>query len=366
LQWRKNKYKTLKGNRIFKMEEEKKPTPTEGGEETEDKATDSASGARHLSSAERQRIYRERAAERRHKEAKAKKKANIIRISLISVAAALLVCGVVAISLLSVYVWMPEKQYGNALALYENGEYLKAYDSFLELGDFKDASEMAELCILKNAQALSGKQDVIIGTSGNMPWFKIDENGAIKFDAELYRGDNNITVPDVFDGVLVRALAEKAFEFYDEIKTITLPASVSVIGERAFFSCDSLEGITLSDNVSEIGNYAFGDCFSLTSVTLGRGVKTIGQRAFRNCVKLSTVTIPEGVESVGARAFNGCDELTELYLPSTLTFIGGNAFTGCGKLTKITYNGTRSSLDALCVNEDGALITGAKELVCTK
>lgn len=348
------------------MEEEKKPTPAENGEQADDISPDSTEGGRHLSSAERQKIYRERALERRRAEALAKKKAKIIRISLICVAAILLIGAIVTISLCSVYIWMPAKQYENALALYENGEYLKAYDSFLELGDYKDAPQMAESCILKNAQALSGKQDVTIGTSAKMPWFKIDENGAIKFDAELYVGDNNITIPDVFDGMLVRAIATKAFEFYDEVKTVTIPASVSVIGERAFFSCDSLKEIVIPDNVVEIGNYAFGNCFALESVTLGKGTKTIGQRAFRDCAKLISVTLPEGVESIGPRAFNGCDELYEISLPSTLTFIGGNAFTGCGKLTKVIYNGTRSSLDALCVNEDGALLTGAKELVCTK
>ena len=50
----------------------------------------------------------------------------------------------------------------------------------MELGDYKDAAQIASTCITKNAQKLAGRDDVIIGTSASMPWFKIDENGAIK------------------------------------------------------------------------------------------------------------------------------------------------------------------------------------------
>lgn len=355
------------------MEEQKK-TEIENEADVQDAAEDvgdspaspDSEGRRHLGSAERQRIYRERAEARRQAERAAKKKAAIVKIALISTAAVILIATAITLILCSINIWMPDKKYNNATSLYESGEYLKAYDCFVELGDYKDSLALAESCIIKNAQALSGKDDVVIGSSDDMPWFDIDEDGAISFDAELYRGDDDIVIPDVFDGVLVRKIANKAFEFFDEMKTLTIPASVTEIGERAFFSCDSLSELTLSDNVVKLGNYAFSDCVSLKSVTLGDGLVTIGQRAFRGCVELQSISIPEGVREILPRAFNGCDKLSSVTLPSTLTTIGANAFTGCKKLENVTYNGTEDALRALCINEDGKILYEAKGLVCTK
>ncbi len=320
---------------------------------------------RHLTSAERQKLYQEKATERRIEEYKKRKRARIIKIALIALAVLLLIGAVVAVILLEKNVWEPARIYESANELYASEEYLDAYEVYLSLGDYKDAAEIASTCITKNAQKLAGRDDVIIGTSASMPWFKIDENGAISFVEKKYKGATEIVVPDVFDNVLVMAVADKGF-FYAPFESIILPPSIKRIEAQGFFACSSLKSITLPDEVEFIGEKAFEDCATLESVTLSSKLKEIGAASFRNCNELRELAFPEGFESIGARAIASCEKLTKLFFPSTLSSIGNKAFEGCEALSSITYNGTRETLAALCSGYENEIILSVKELICQK
>ena len=318
---------------------------------------------RHLTSAERQKLYQQKATERRIEEYKKRKRARITKIALIALAVLLLIGSIIAVVLLERNVWEPARIYKSANELYVAEEYLDAYEVYLSLGEYKDAAEIASTCITKNAQKLAGREDVIIGTSKSMPWFKIDENGAISFVEKKYKGAKEIIVPDVFDNVLVMAVADKGF-FYAPFESIILPPSIKRIEAQGFFACSSLKSITLPDEVEFIGEKAFEDCTALESVTLSAKLKEIGAAAFRNCNELAEIAFPEGFETIGARAMASCEKLIKVTFPSTLSSIGNKAFEGSDSLTTVIYNGTKDNLEVLCSGYENEFIIKVKELIC--
>lgn len=318
---------------------------------------------RHLTSAERQKLYQEKATERRIEEYRKRKHARMVKITLIALAVLLLAGAIVAVVLLERNVWEPARIYESANELYAAEEYLDAYEIYLSLGDYKDAAAIASTCITKNAQKLAGRDDVIIGTSTSMPWFKIDENGAITFVEKKYKGAGEIVVPDVFDNVLVMAVADKGF-FYAPFESIILPPSIKRIEAQGFFACSSLKSITLPDSVEFIGEKAFEDCTALESVALSSKLKEIGSASFRNCNELCEIIFPEGFETIGARAMASCEKLIKVTFPSTLSSIGNKAFEGSDALTTVIYNGTKDNLEVLCSGYENEFIIKVKELIC--
>lgn len=319
---------------------------------------------RHLTSAERQKLYQEKATQRRIEEYHKRRRAKILKIALAAGAVLLLIAAIVSIILLNKYVWTPARTYESAGELYAAEEYLDAYSVYISLGDYKDAAAIASTCITKNAQKLSGREDVIMGTSNSMPWFEIDEYGAIFFDEDKYAGSSTLTIPDVFDNKLVMAIGDKAFFYADFLDNIILPPSVKRIESQAFFACSGLKEITLPDSVEYIAEKAFEDCTALVSITLSAKLTEIGPTAFRNCDSLEQLVLPEGFKTLGARSFASCEKITSLGLPSTLESIGNNAFMGCENIAEVTYNGSRDALSSLCSGEGNEIILNAKELVC--
>lgn len=318
---------------------------------------------RHLTSAERQKLYQEKATQRRIEEYKKRKRARLLKIGMIALAALVLVIGAVACVLLEKNVWKPARIYQSAEDLCTAEEFLSAYEVYISLGDYKDAKDKASECITKNAQKLAGRDDVIIGTTASMPWFKIDENGAIRFDEKKYKGADELVVPDVFDNQLVMAVADKGF-FYAPFESIILPPSVKRIEAQGFFACSSLKSIVLPAEIEFIGEKAFEDCEALASITLSAKLKEIGSAAFRNCNELTELVFPEGFETIGARAIASCEKLHSITLPSTLTSIGNKAFEGCTALSKVVYAGSKDSLTVLCSGYENEIILSVKELVC--
>ena len=319
---------------------------------------------KHLTSAERQKIYQEKATQRRIEEYKQRKRAKLAKIYLIALAVLLLIGATVAILLLEKNVWKPARIYNSANELFGAEEYLDAYDVYVSLGDYKDAPSLASLCITKNAQKLAGRDDVIIGTSTSMPWFKIDENGAISFDGDKYKGAKELTVPDVFDNTLVSAVRDKGF-FYANVEKVILPPSVRRLENQAFFA-SSIKEIVLPDEVYFIGEKAFEDCVKLTKITLSAKLKEIGSAAFRNCNELTEIEFPEGFETIGARSIASCEKLKKITFPATLASIGNKAFEGCEALACIVYAGSLEELKALCTGYENDKILSVKELICKK
>ena len=87
-------------------------------------------------------------------------------------------------------------------------------------------------------------------------------------------------------------------------KNVTsIPDGVRVIGSSVF-SNSSISSIEIPSTVKEIGGNAFEYCENLASVTLNEGLTLIGEFAFSNCSALHNLTIPTTVKTIGYHALN--------------------------------------------------------------
>lgn len=131
-------------------------------------------------------------------------------------------------------------------------------------------------------------------------------------------------------------LGDRAFSGNDELRKVTIPASLTSIEGNVFPFCHYLEEIIVDANnpkydsrdncnaiietetntlimgcrttflpysVEVIGREAFAGAGMLTSIDIVGQVNTIGEYAFRDCTYLSDVIIGDHVETIGSRAF---------------------------------------------------------------
>lgn len=117
------------------------------------------------------------------------------------------------------------------------------------------------------------------------PWFSVYE-GTLFFDAGLYNGGSELTVPEQVGGETVRALGEGCFAGCTEITTVHLPDSLEIIGHGAFADCTSLRGMFIPESVTQIGGAAFYGCTALEAVSLPGSITAVGAGAFENCDRL--------------------------------------------------------------------------------
>ena len=111
--------------------------------------------------------------------------------------------------------------------------------------------------------------------------------------------------------------------------------TVNKIGELAFVYMDNIVSIIIPPSITVIDREAFQGCTSLSNITLPQGLKTIGMRAFAGCHSLKALSIPEGLDTIGFEAFTCCSELKSITIPAGVTHIDPLPFYYCAALSMI-------------------------------
>jgi hypothetical protein len=156
----------------------------------------------------------------------------------------------------------------------------------------------------------------------------------------------SVEIPDT-----VTKIEKYAYQDYDNLKHLFIPASVRKIDPEAFpfenlvlevapdnptYEMRSGHLVTKKDNVlvigtpkepipntvAEIGELAFICSDELEEVIIPDSVKKIGKEAFCACANLTKVVIPNSVIEIGSGAFDECTSLTEVHLPVSLRKLG--------------------------------------------
>ncbi len=139
----------------------------------------------------------------------------------------------------------------------------------------------------------------------------------------------------------ITGIGANAFQGFDTITKVTLPATLEYIGAKAFSGCSGITALSIPAAVSAIGDGAFVGT-AITKITLPEALTTLGANVFQGCA-LAEITIPEAVTSLGAECFRDCTGLQALSLPRGLTEIGAGCFENTG-LTALTIPETVTSL----------------------
>lgn len=160
----------------------------------------------------------------------------------------------------------------------------------------------------------------------------------------------------ISDGIAV--IGHNAFSLCPELKSVSIPKSVTYVDEYAFYKCDKClsirnNGIYINDILLQAADTAitefdvqegtrviacsafnpnFNTLTNLKSVRIPKSVTSIGRNAFHDCSSLKSVEIPEGVTILESGTFSNCSGLQEVTLPSTLEYIDASAFMNCTSL----------------------------------
>ncbi len=124
--------------------------------------------------------------------------------------------------------------------------------------------------------------------------------------------------------------------FATNVKTLKLPATVTVIGEAAFAETP-LVSVNFPASLSSIGARAFYMCAALQSADMSStSVSTIPEQCFYSCTSLKQISLPASVTSVGNRAFmkSGVETLD---IPG-VSLIGDYAFAEMPSLSEVVIS----------------------------
>lgn len=131
-------------------------------------------------------------------------------------------------------------------------------------------------------------------------------------------------------------VASNAFRRCTSIASLVLPDNLTTIGASAFRELTSMTSLTLPANLKTVNGYMFQDCTSLTEVNFNTGVTTLTESAFYNC-GLTTLTLPDNITSISDGAFSQSKKLKTVVLPETFTELGDHAFFECNNLETINF-----------------------------
>ena len=173
---------------------------------------------------------------------------------------------------------------------------------------FKNCTNLTDVHISPNATITD---DAFEGT----PWQEQQQQGdwlIINGTLLKYSGnDLDIIIPNT-----VTTLGAYWYQGnWDEIRSITIPDSVTKLGVNSFNGAFSvppwgtLSTIKLPNSVTEIegGAFAYSD---LTTLVLPDSLTTIGNGAFSKCQYLTDIVIPNSVSSIGNWVFDNSQNVT--------------------------------------------------------
>ncbi len=180
----------------------------------------------------------------------------------------------------------------------------------------------------------------------------------VYLDGSIRQGDVDITWFKVASGNKYFTVADDVLFNKDKTELLyypnakkgslyTVKKTVDTIKYNAFAYNKYLENITIKNGVKNIGFNAF-EYSNIKSVTIPGSVSAIGGGVFEGCGRLKNVECNADISSITPGMFYGCSALKTFKIPESVTEIMEFAFMGCRELdVKIGKNISRiSSIDA--------------------
>ena len=161
-----------------------------------------------------------------------------------------------------------------------------------------------------------------------------------------------IVLPEKLSGFTIGGIADEVFRNRTNLKSVTLPGSLTTLGNSVFRDCTNLKKVVMPGTVTSMGSEVFRNTAIETAGPSGSGADyefgwtdKIPDYAFHYIQSLTDVNLPDSLTQIGSYAFNHCDALTTLYIPDGVTTIGAYAFHNCANLTMVAVPDSVESID---------------------
>ena len=154
----------------------------------------------------------------------------------------------------------------------------------------------------------------------------IFENNTVRRGVAGAEENTTIKKVTVEEGIAV--LYDRTFRRFYALEEVVLPSTLTTIGAAGsgvFQSCNNLKTIVLPESVTVLGKGSFQECSSLESINIPAGVTRIESDALR-ATGLKSVEFHEGVTYFGAQAFRDCKQLKEVVIKAPEFTVEANAF----------------------------------------
>ncbi len=173
------------------------------------------------------------------------------------------------------------------------------------------------------------------------------EDNTCKVSVGRATGLKEIVIPATYQGYTVTSIAQAGFFGCENLESITIPETVTVIGNLAFQNSTNLAEIKLPENsqLKTIGASAFENTkFYNTEENWENGALYFGKYLIRVKDNVSTCSIKDGIEIIGDYAFYNCTALTKVEIPTSVKYIGILSFANCSEGIDVSIQ----SLKAWC------------------
>lgn len=239
-------------------------------------------------------------------------------------------------------------------------------DTFIEVKPHDYLNEVCSVCGMSSLENIS---------------FRLDEvtNTYTLIDIQNTTGVKHLIIPSTFNDLPVTVISDSVFEKLNELKTITIPSTITTIKSNAFVNCNALEDVyfdgtiddwckitfidrrsnplsfaqnlyvknsdeyqlvnqlIISENLENISSNAFYGYKGLQQISYQENSKltTINDMAFSECTNLTIVKLPQSLKTIGKYAFSKCTKLNDITLIEGLETINDFAFLECTTLENI-------------------------------
>ena len=184
-----------------------------------------------------------------------------------------------------------------------------------------------------------------------------------------YSNLTEISLPDS-----ITTMGTGVFYYNQKLKSVVLPAALTVLPSSTFNNCKALESVVIQNNVERIEGSVFGGSLTkLKSIHIPASVTRIGHQVFYQCKGLEEVTFGEGsrLNFMDYQCFYGCEALKEIVFPEGVETIGRNQFSGCKNLEFVDLS--KTAITILQSNTYTTTVDGVSKVVyqgfftgCTK
>ncbi len=175
----------------------------------------------------------------------------------------------------------------------------------------------------------------------------ISGEGEVPFAAYSFPEWVNATSAVVEEGIT-------GFHYYEYYK-VGFGCAIDYYGEtegKTNGYARNIKTISLPSTLTSIPNQCFDCLSSLEEINIPESVVSIGEYAFYGCELLKELRLPDGLTSIGGHAFDKCTGITSMTIPASVTTIYMSAFSGWGAEQAITLDWNSTDTTARSVNAD--------------